>query len=1406
MSNSIRKSTSTSPFDVGVMGFWYSCNYGSMLTYYALNNILKDLGKSVLMIDKPLIFPNDIEYSQTHSRIFSQKHYNISKVFKLSELGDLNSLCSTFMLGSDQLWNYGLARPFGFSLFFDFVDDDKRKIACATSFGHDNFSAPDGYKEHAKILLEKFDAISVREDSGVTVAQNNFGLHVEHIADPIFMCDMVHYENLIASSQLDIPEDFILVYILDATVEKRDYVLSLSKTLNKKVICIVDGIPWHFEENNKKLNLEKTLENVHVEDFLYCFKKASFIVTDSFHGVCFSIVFCKQFICLGNKKRGLTSFTSLLEKLELTSRMVLDNYSLEMLSHMIDYDAAGDKLNSFVRISMEWLKNALDTPVKKIQNTALIDKSIFKLQPELCTGCGACSEICPHNAIEMKKDEHGFLRARVKESLCINCGMCGKRCIALNPQYKNIANPKCYAMMAKDETRKISSSGGMFTVAAEYILNLEGYVCGAAYTDTFEVKHIVIDSISQLGKLRGSKYMQSEASPVYPKIKELLEKEKYVLFSGMPCQVAGLYAYLGRDYEKLYTLDIFCHGIASSKVFKKYHHDILNGKKLTRLEFKAKEPWGWYAGMNAYFEDGTKYSKGSGDDPYFKAYLQNIAKNSVCGVCKVNTLPRQGDLSIGDFWRVSEFDPSFNDNKGTSVVLVNNAHGESLFDKLKDAMSRVKEAPLNIAIKGNNIIKHPYPVHKNRNIFFENLDKLPFDMLQSACSQNRIYEQIYLNLIKTVPKEDHEFYLIAKVVATNFCGRKVVTWIRSEKFETILRKYFGLTVAFGVSQRKEAQVKGRIEDFSILNGKSSEYYLVSLDRAYDDGVYNQLAVFGYREKKDFVFRKFKPLVLEHYDLAKKNYYDDYGNSIEGFNTIVGKVIFRGFNNHIMLDNNITHGENITVDVGANAFIDIGEGTRFNSASQIEAKDFEYSMSLVIGRNCIFNAGALFRFFNPSSALINESCTSSSHFGLHANQGKKIIIGRDCMFSYENELWAGDGHSVFDVKSGKCTNRDMSGAYRPSNHLVIGDHVWLGKQAFIMHGSNIGSGSIVGARSVVKGVFPNNCSIAGNPAARVKEDVAWSRDGMTSDIRACGRPEYAALTSHAHAPISGRKVLVIGGTRFMGIQLVRELIAKGNEVTIATRGKAKDSFGMAVNRLIMDVADAESTKAALREKYFDVVFDNLAYCSAYINNILSSLACGKYIQLSSIATYAIRACDMKEDLFDPYRIPVEICDTSVGYGKGKRQAEAFAYQHFKYIPTVTVRLPYVAKTDRLYYYCKCIVKQLPMKIEDVSRGFTFVQDHEVGKFLPWLAAQEFTGPINLASEGMVTIQMILDYIESKTKKQGVIDVLNGSQSPFNEKTFSLNMDKAKRLGYKTSNINSWFWKLMDEYLHQALKSK
>lgn len=143
--------------------------------------------------------------------------------------------------------------------------------------------------------------------------------------------------------------------------------------------------------------------------------------------------------------------------------------------------------------------------------------------------------------------------------------------------------------------------------------------------------------------------MQSYAAKVYPEIKKLLKDGKMVLFTGMPCQVAGLYSYLGQEYANLYTIDLLCHGITSSKVFEKYHNDVLGAKKLNRLEFKQKTPWGWHAGINAYFTDGTTYQKPLESDMYFIAYLKSISKNTTCGKCVSNKLPRQGDLTIGDF-------------------------------------------------------------------------------------------------------------------------------------------------------------------------------------------------------------------------------------------------------------------------------------------------------------------------------------------------------------------------------------------------------------------------------------------------------------------------------------------------------------------------------------------------------------------------------------------------------------------------------------------------------------------------------------------------------------------------------------------------------------------------------------
>ena len=398
-------------------------------------------------------------------------------------------------------------------------------------------------------------------------------------------------------------------------------------------------------------------------------------------------------------------------------------------------------------------------------------------------------------------------------------------------------------------------------------------------------------------------------------------------------------------------------------------------------------------------------------------------------------------------------------------------------------------------------------------MFFKYLDELPFDALTEGCRNNNLYEKIHNELTKNVPKEDMEYYYIAQTAVKNAKGRKIVTWIHSEKFEQILQKYFNLSSAFGISMRKEALKPGYVEDFSILKGNRNQYYLVSFDRAYDEVTYKTLNDYGYTELKDFIFRKHRPIVLENLDLSNGNYYDDYGNSIEGFNAKIGRVIFNGCNNHIVLGKNIPTANKLTFSMTSNCHVEIGSNTRFQSDNMIQFLQYNGSSSVIIGENCRF-WNSLFKLFNDvqntSSVTIGNGSTFESNLEMHANQGKQIIIGKDCMFSYDIDVWAGDGHTVFDVKTGKNINSDFYNIPDYKNQLVIGDHVWVGKGAFIMHGTNIGNGSIVGAKSVVKGKYPNNCSIVGNPASIVKKDVAWSRDIVTTEIERCN-PQYTALT-------------------------------------------------------------------------------------------------------------------------------------------------------------------------------------------------------------------------------------------------------------------------------------------------------
>ena len=221
-------------YDVGILGVWMGCNYGSVMTYYALNQAIKALGYSVLMVDKilPANAGRDAEYEMTHSRRFAKEHYDIAPPLKLNELKKLNELCDTFVIGSDQVWNYGISKHSGKSFYLDFADSTKKKIAYATSFGHAVDFAPDNERRIISALMQRFDAISLREGDGVKLCKEVYGVDSTRVLDPVFLVDPEKvYKPLIAKSKRHEKEPFIAAYILDPTPEKKKALLHVSKKL-----------------------------------------------------------------------------------------------------------------------------------------------------------------------------------------------------------------------------------------------------------------------------------------------------------------------------------------------------------------------------------------------------------------------------------------------------------------------------------------------------------------------------------------------------------------------------------------------------------------------------------------------------------------------------------------------------------------------------------------------------------------------------------------------------------------------------------------------------------------------------------------------------------------------------------------------------------------------------------------------------------------------------------------------------------------------------------------------------------------------------------------------------------------------------------------------------------------------
>lgn len=283
-----------------------------------------------------------------------------------------------------------------------------------------------------------------------------------------------------------------------------------------------------------------------------------------------------------------------------------------------------------------------------------------------------------------------------------------------------------------------------------------------------------------------------------------------------------------------------------------------------------------------------------------------------------------------------------------------------------------------------------------------------------------------------------------------------------------------------------------------------------------------------------------------------------------------------------------------------------------------------------------------------------------------------------------------------------------------------------------------------------------------------------------------------------------KILVIGGTRFFGIHMVNELLTKGHDVTIATRGKASDEYGGRVRRITLERTDETSMKNALAGSYYDVVIDKIAYCSNDIRYVMEAVDCDKYIHMSSTSVYEPKHANTMESDFNGVSKKLVWCDRKAfPYEEIKRQAECALWQEYSDRNWIAVRYPFVIGKDdytkRLFFYVENTMKAVPMNIDNLDAQMGFIRSDEAGRFLAFLADKDVRGAINGSSDGTISIREIIEYVEKRTGTKAIIDQ-KGENAPYNgEPEYSINTEKAESLGFRFSVLQDWIFELLDHYI-------
>lgn len=341
-----------------------------------------------------------------------------------------------------------------------------------------------------------------------------------------------------------------------------------------------------------------------------------------------------------------------------------------------------------------------------------------------CSGCNACAEVCPKHCIKMIPDKKGFFYPKVDTVTCIDCGACEKVCPFQDGNIKLNAPFTAYAAWNKDREQYLaSSSGGAAHVFSSHIIKRGGVVYGCT-SEGMRIRHIRVDSLSELSKLQGSKYVQSDVRGLFSQVKADLKAGKPVLFVGTPCQVAGLKNYIKRIPEHLYLVDLICHGVPSQQMLHEHINHILNGRFAERLSFRK----GQLFHIELTDQCGTVYSSESHKDMYYRAFLNGFSYRESCYECPFARRERVSDITIGDFWGLRDVEKLPSESKnGISVLLPTSSKGMELISTVKPSLCIV-ERTVDEAVRGNTQLQHSSIQGRRSRLFGILYPTFPFDI------------------------------------------------------------------------------------------------------------------------------------------------------------------------------------------------------------------------------------------------------------------------------------------------------------------------------------------------------------------------------------------------------------------------------------------------------------------------------------------------------------------------------------------------------------------------------------------------------------------------------------------------------------------------------------------------------